>query len=70
VECSSSGIVVRVRAVPEGGRATEEAREALADALDVAPSRITLVRGRRSREKTFEVASLTEVEALQRLRSI
>jgi len=68
VEVSSSGIVIRVRAIPNGGRATEEARRALADALRVTPSGVTLRRGRRSREKVFEVATLTEEEALQRLR--
>jgi uncharacterized protein YggU (UPF0235/DUF167 family) len=68
VEASSRGIVIRVRAIPDGGRATEEARRALADALGVTLSSVTLRRGRRSREKVFEVAVLTEEEALQRLR--
>jgi len=68
VEASPSGIVIRVRAIPDGGRATEEARRALADALRVAPSGVSLRRGGRSREKVFEVATLTEEEALQRLR--
>ena len=68
VEASSSRIVIRVRAIPDEGRATEEARKALAEALGVTPSRVTLRRGRRSREKVFEVAALTEEEALQRLR--
>jgi uncharacterized protein YggU (UPF0235/DUF167 family) len=68
VEASSSGIVIRVRAIPDGGRATEEARRALADALRVAPSSVSLRRGGRSREKVFEVATLTKEEALQRLR--
>jgi uncharacterized protein len=67
VEASSSGIVIRVRANPDAGRATEEARKALADALRVAPSGVTLRRGGRSREKVFEVATLTKEEALQRL---
>jgi uncharacterized protein YggU (UPF0235/DUF167 family) len=67
VEASSSAIVIRVRAIPDGGRANEEARRALADALRVAPSGVTLRRGRRSREKVFEVATLTREQALQRL---
>jgi uncharacterized protein YggU (UPF0235/DUF167 family) len=67
VEASSSGIVVRVRAIPEGGRANEEARRALADALGVTRSEITLLRGRASRDKVFGVASLSRSEALQRL---
>jgi uncharacterized protein YggU (UPF0235/DUF167 family) len=68
VEASTDGIVVRVRAVPEGGRATEEARKAVAAALGTPVSRVTLRRGRRSREKVFELAEMTEEQALQRLR--
>jgi uncharacterized protein len=68
VELSPGRIVVRVRSAPEGGRATEEARKALATALGVAPSSVTLRRGRRSREKVFEVSDLTRDEVLQRLR--
>jgi uncharacterized protein len=68
VDASSSRIVIKVRAIPDGGLATEEARRALADALRIAPSGVTLLRGQRSREKVFEVADLTEHEALQRLR--
>jgi len=69
VEAISDEIVIRVRAAPEGGRATEEARRALADALGMASSAVTLRRGRRSREKVFEVARLTTEQALQRLRA-
>jgi len=39
------GIVVRVRAAPEDGRATEEARRALAEALGVPGSAVALQRG-------------------------
>jgi hypothetical protein len=59
VEVGPQGVTVRVRAAPEGGRATEQARRALAEALDVAPSRITLARGANSRVKTFEIAGIT-----------
>jgi len=69
VEVSTEGIVVRVRAAPEGGRATEEARKALADALGSPPSEVTLRRGRRAREKVFDLARMTKAEALQRLRA-
>ena len=68
VELSAGRIVVRVRSAPEDGRATEEARKALATALGVAPSGVTLRRGRRSREKVFEVPDLSRDEVLQRLR--
>jgi uncharacterized protein len=67
VEASSKGVVVRVRASPEGGRATEEARKALAPALSMPPSGVTLRRGRRSRVKVFDLARMTRGEALQRL---
>jgi uncharacterized protein len=60
VERSERGVVIRVRAAPEGGRATEEARRALAGALGVAPSDVGLVRGATSRTKVFEVDGLDE----------
>jgi hypothetical protein len=62
------GILVRVRAAPEDGRATEEARRALAEALGV-PGRVTLRRGGRSRTKVFEVEGLGQREAEMRLRA-
>lgn len=61
--------VIRVRAAPEGGRATDEARRALADALGVAPSRITLRTGARARTKVFEVEEVTDEEIAMRLRA-
>jgi hypothetical protein len=69
VELTGRGVVVRVRAAPEGGKATEEARRALADALRAPPGSVTLRRGRRSRQKVFDVGGMTEGQALQRLRS-
>jgi uncharacterized protein len=68
VQATADGIVVRVRAAPEGGRATEETRKAVAAALGLPVSAVTLRRGRRSREKVFELAGMTEEQALQRLR--
>jgi hypothetical protein len=69
VEAGSDGLVIRVRAAPEGGRATEEARRALADALGVAPSSVRLVRGSRSRTKVFDVRGLTADDLQVRLRA-
>jgi uncharacterized protein YggU (UPF0235/DUF167 family) len=63
------GIVVRVRAAPEGGRATEEARRALAESLGVPGSRVQLHRGTRSRTKVFEVAGLGQEQVEMRLRA-
>jgi uncharacterized protein YggU (UPF0235/DUF167 family) len=68
VEASSGTIVVRVRAAPADGRATEEARRALAAAVGVPTSDVTLRLGRRSREKVFDIAGLSRGEVLQRLR--
>jgi uncharacterized protein YggU (UPF0235/DUF167 family) len=46
---------VRVPAPPVGGKATEQARRALASHLAVPPSSVRLRSGARSRVKTFEV---------------
>lgn len=62
-------LVVRVRAVPEGGRATEEARRALARAIGVAPSRIALRSGRRARTKVFAIEGMADDELSMRLRT-
>lgn len=67
VEAGPDGIVVRVQAPPEGGRATEEARRALAHALAVRPGRVRLRTGARARTKTFVVEGLTEKEVSSRL---
>jgi uncharacterized protein YggU (UPF0235/DUF167 family) len=67
VEATPEGVLVRVRSVPEGGRATEEARRALADALDVPPGSVRLRSGARSRTKVFEVDDVASEELLRRL---
>lgn len=46
---------VRVRSAPEKGRANREVVERLAGHLDVAPSRLTLVRGASSSRKLFRL---------------
>jgi len=61
------GLVIRVRAAPEGGRATEEARRRLAEALGVSPSTVRLRTGMTSRAKTFEVAVLGPEDVRARL---
>ncbi|MEI4486218.1 DUF167 domain-containing protein [Frigidibacter sp. MR17.14] len=48
-------IRVEVTEAPERGRATEAAARLLAEALGVAPSRLTLTRGAASRDKTFRI---------------
>lgn len=46
---------VRVHAPPEGGRANEEVRNAVATALGTRPGRIRLISGERSRRKRIRV---------------
>jgi uncharacterized protein YggU (UPF0235/DUF167 family) len=67
VEVVADAIVVRVRAPAAEGRATEEARRTLATALHVPRTSVALRSGRRSREKRFEVAGITEAQVRQRL---
>ena len=54
-ELADGVIRISVTAAPEGGRATEAARDALAAALGVAKTRLVLVRGATSREKLFRL---------------
>jgi uncharacterized protein YggU (UPF0235/DUF167 family) len=68
VEVGPDGVVIRVRSTPERGRATDEAAGALADALGVAPGRVRLRTGVRSRTKTFDVEGLTPEELERRIR--
>jgi hypothetical protein len=67
VEIDPRGILVRVRAAPERGRATEDARRALASALGVPASAVALRSGARSRTKVFEVEGLDQARAEMRL---
>lgn len=52
---TATGLAISVTAPPEDGRANLAIRDALASALGVAPSRLTLVRGAASREKMFRL---------------
>jgi hypothetical protein len=67
VEAGPAGVLVRVRAAPEGGRATEEARRALARALGVPHSSVRLRTGARSRAKVFEVDDVSSEDLAMRL---
>jgi uncharacterized protein YggU (UPF0235/DUF167 family) len=67
VEVADDGIVLRVSAPPVDGRATEEARRSLAEALGVPPSAVTLRTGRRARTKVFAVRGLSPDEVSARL---
>ncbi len=52
---AGSVIKISVTAAPEDGKATAAVAEALAHALGVAKSRLTLLRGAISREKVFRL---------------
>jgi hypothetical protein len=67
ISLEASGLVLRVRERAVEGAANAACIRALSEALGVAPSRITLVRGARSREKCFAVEGLDEAEAYARL---
>ncbi len=55
LELAGGLIRIAVTEVPEAGRATEAARVALARALGVAKSRLTLLRGATARDKLFRL---------------
>jgi uncharacterized protein YggU (UPF0235/DUF167 family) len=55
LEIVDARVFVKVRAKPEDGKANEAVRALLSVALDVAVSRISLLRGATSREKQFHV---------------
>lgn len=51
----AGGIHIRVTAPPEDGRANLATAALLARALGIAPSRLTLVGGAKSRDKLFRI---------------
>lgn len=55
VELVGGQIRVTVTETPEAGKATEAARAALAKALGVAKTRLSLIRGAPSRDKLFRL---------------
>lgn len=61
VEVTDGVMYVRVREAPQDGAATEACRKALASALGVSVSAVTLVHGARSKRKTFAIEGMTQV---------
>jgi len=55
IELVEDQIRIAVLAPPESGKATEAARDALAKALGIAKTRLTLLRGATSRTKLFRL---------------
>lgn len=68
VRWDGDALHVRVTAPPAEGQANEACRDLLAKALDVPKSRLSLVRGAHSREKTFRIEG-GDPQLLQRLSS-
>ena len=60
-------IVVCVHSPPEKGRASREALQVLAEALGLPPSRLEVVRGNQSRNKTVLARGLSLPEVRERL---
>ena len=60
---------LRVTAPPENGKANAAVIALLAAALDINRSRLTIIKGTRSRDKIVSVESLTLEEAGRRLTS-
>jgi uncharacterized protein (TIGR00251 family) len=67
VSVDGGRVVVRVREPAREGKANEACRKALAAALKIAPSRITLVRGATSKEKVFDIEDLSAEELSLRI---
>lgn len=55
LEETPEGLRVRVTAAPEDGKANKAVSKLLADALGVARTRLTLVRGATARDKLFRL---------------
>ena len=55
LEVSGGKLIAKVRAKPEGGKANDAVISLVANAVGLAPSRITLLRGATSREKLFRL---------------
>jgi uncharacterized protein len=61
-------LVVAVTAPPLEGRANDAVRKLLAKALGIAPSRVTVAAGERSRDKLLRIEGLRSDEVAARLR--
>lgn len=56
-----------VAAAPADGAANDQVRKLLAKLLGVAVSRVTLIRGQRSRNKSFQVEGMRAADAHERI---
>ena len=67
VKLTEGGIIVAVREPAREGAANDACRRALAKAIGVAPSRVTLSRGAHAKEKLFLVEGVTREAVMSRL---
>ena len=67
IEAEREVVRIWTTAAPTEGQANEAVRKLLAKRLGLASSRLTLVRGETSRDKTFEIEGLCSDEAWARL---
>ncbi len=67
VSWNGTRLILRVRERAHEGKANEACRKALAAAFNVAPARVVLLRGQRSKEKLFAISGLTSAELDQKL---
>ena len=63
VEMRASVLIVRVAAPPLDGRANSAVCLLLAHALDVRPSRVSVIRGERNRDKVIAVEGIAQPAA-------
>lgn len=70
VGLSNEGVVISVHSHPVGGKANAEALRLMAKFLGVPVSRIQILRGDKSRRKTFLVVGMTRDDMISRLRDI
>jgi uncharacterized protein (TIGR00251 family) len=54
-QVDATHFVVQVKAPPVQGKANDAIQKALAEYFDIAPSRIKIISGHTSKQKTFEV---------------
>jgi uncharacterized protein (TIGR00251 family) len=70
ISIDGDAVVVRVRERAIEGAANEACIRALSDAFGVPRSRVSLVRGARSREKRFTIEGIEEADGWSRLRAL
>lgn len=68
IERLNGQIRVWVTAAPTDGQANEAVIQFLAKALDLAPSKLKIIRGDSSRDKLVRIESLTQAEVESRLK--